>query len=206
MKEVNISQKIKALRQHVETLEGLLHPAPFSKRDRLSEAFAQCQTSLDELERAQQELLHQHEALTKAYQTIKQELCKEKEQSHHYLEIVEIIFLRLAADQTVTLLNRKGCTLLGYTAEELTGQNWFDTCLPAQVREEVRKVFQQMMAGELAVVEYYENPVLTKNGEEHLIAWHNTVLKNETGHVIGTLSAGIDITSGYSTRPVVQNF
>lgn len=193
----HLSQKIEALRQQMSE-----DPTP--REERLSETFEQLQATLDELERGQQELSQQHEALAEAYQAVEQELCKEKEQTHQYLEIAEIIFLRLAADQTVTLLNRKGCKLLGYTAEELTGQNWFDTCLPTQVREEVRNVFQQMMAGELAAVEYYENPVLTKNGEERLIAWHNTVLKNETGRVIGTLSAGIDITEHQNMMKALQ--
>lgn len=204
MKAVNISQQIKALQQQVEALERQLNTDPVSRRERLSEAFARLQTSLKELEIGQQELLHQHEALTKAYQTLEQELEKEQAQTHHYLEIAEIIFLRLAADQTVTLINRKGCTILGYAAEELIGKNWFDTCLPGRVREEVRRVFQQLMSGELTAGEYYENPVLTKNGEEHLIAWHNTILKNETGRVIGTLSAGVDITERQKIMRALQ--
>jgi PAS domain S-box-containing protein len=35
---------------------------------------------------------------------------------------------------------------------------------------------------------------VTRAGEERLIAWHNTVLTDETGNIIGTLSSGEDIT------------
>ncbi len=35
------------------------------------------------------------------------------------------------------------------------------------------------MVGEIEPIEYFENPVLTKNGEEGIIAWHNTILKDE---------------------------
>jgi PAS domain S-box-containing protein len=50
------------------------------------------------------------------------------------------------------------------------------------------------MAGEVEPIEYYENSVLTKNGEERVIAWHNTILKDDVGNIIGTLSSGEDIT------------
>src|SRR6185436_544402 len=39
-----------------------------------------------------------------------------------------------------------------------------------------------------------ENPVLTKSGDERLIEWRNTVLRDGAGQVIGTFSSGTDIT------------
>jgi PAS domain S-box-containing protein len=36
--------------------------------------------------------------------------------------------------------------------------------------------------------------VLTKSGEERLIEWRNTLLRNNEGQVIGTFSSGLDIT------------
>ena len=50
------------------------------------------------------------------------------------------------------------------------------------------------MAGEIEPVEYFENPVLQKDGQERFITWHNTFLTDGAGHIIGTLSSGEDIT------------
>jgi signal transduction histidine kinase len=50
------------------------------------------------------------------------------------------------------------------------------------------------MAGEQDEVEDYENIIVTKSGEERIIAWHNTTLLDENGNIIGTLSSGKDIT------------
>jgi light-regulated signal transduction histidine kinase (bacteriophytochrome) len=50
------------------------------------------------------------------------------------------------------------------------------------------------MAGELDPAEYLENPVLTRSGRQRLVAWHNVLLRDDEGHVIGTLSSGEDIT------------
>ena len=41
---------------------------------------------------------------------------------------------------------------------------------------------------------YSQNPILTKSGEERLIEWRNTLLRDDTGHVVGTFSSGSDIT------------
>src|SRR3972149_5127292 len=44
------------------------------------------------------------------------------------------------------------------------------------------------------ITEYFENPVLTIDGRERIILWHNTVLKDEKGNIYATLSSGNDIT------------
>ena len=119
---------------------------------------------------------------------------QEAERTQKYLDVVEVIVVVLNSAGHVTLINRKGCTVLGYEQREILGKKWFDLCLPEAIREEVRAVFQKLMAGETAPVEYYETPVLTKSGAERLVAWHNTVLTDEDGGITGTLSSGEDIT------------
>jgi signal transduction histidine kinase len=52
----------------------------------------------------------------------------------------------------------------------------------------------QLISGNVEQVEYFENNVLTKSGDERIIAWHNTFIKNEKGSVISTISSGDDIT------------
>jgi len=41
-----------------------------------------------------------------------------------------------------------------------------------------------LIRGEVDLVEYYENPVRTKDGEERIIAWHNSVLRNPDGEIV----------------------
>ncbi|MBN2127621.1 MAG: PAS domain S-box protein, partial [Candidatus Diapherotrites archaeon] len=72
--------------------------------------------------------------------------------------------------------------------------NWFDTCIPKKTRKQVKSVFNKIMKGKLKPVEYFENTVLTKKGKELSIQWHNGIIKNKNGKIIGTLSSGIDIT------------
>jgi len=51
--------------------------------------------------------------------------------------------------------------------------------------------------------EYFENPVLTKSGEERWIAWHNADIKDKQGRIAGTLSSGEDITESRHARELM---
>jgi len=51
------------------------------------------------------------------------------------------------------------------------------------------------MAGDIEPERLFENPILTRSGEERIIAWNNTILGDEKGRNIGTLSSGEDITA-----------
>ncbi len=123
-----------------------------------------------------------------------EEVRKERDKAQNYLDTAGVMFVALDARGNVTLINKKGCEILGYTEDELIGQNWFDTCLPAAVRDSVKAVFANLMNDNAYAVEHYENPVITKSGEEKLVAWRNTILRDNRGLIIGALSSGEDIT------------
>ncbi len=126
-------------------------------------------------------------------------LRRERDRAQMYLEEAGVLIVAIDQDQKVTLLNKIACGILGYDSKEAVGENWFDTFVPERIRGEVKAVFAKLMAGEIAPVEYFENPVLTKRGEERTIAWHNTVLTDESGTIIGTLSHGEDVTAQRGT-------
>jgi PAS domain S-box-containing protein len=122
-------------------------------------------------------------------------LRQERDRAQKYLAIAGVMIVAINSKGEVTLINKKGCEVLGYKKEEeIIGQNWFESFLPGRIRNEVKAVFAKLTAGEIEAVEYFENPVLTKSGVERIIAWHNTVLTDEAGNVLGTLSSGADIT------------
>ncbi|MGQ9616666.1 MAG: PAS domain S-box protein [Spirochaetota bacterium] len=117
---------------------------------------------------------------------------EERERAQKFLDIAGVIILFLGADGKVKLINKKGCEILGYAEKEVIGKNWFDNFIPARIRSNVLNVFKDIKQGRLH--EYVENYVLTRNGEERLIAWYNTVVTDSRGKLIGTLSSGGDIT------------
>jgi len=121
-------------------------------------------------------------------------LRKEKDRAQQYLDVAGVMLVAIDAEQRVGLINKKGCEILGYSEEEIIAKNWFDNFLPKRIKEEVKGVFNKLLCGEADAPEYYENPVLTRDGAERLIAWHNTALRDDKGKVIATLGSGEDIT------------
>ncbi len=123
-----------------------------------------------------------------------QALRQEKELAHSYLDVAGVIMVALDETGTVKLINQKGCIVLGGTPGDIVGRNWFGTFVPERLRSEVRQVFAGLMSEQLEPVENYENPIVTLRGEERLVAWHNALLRDEAGRIIGTLSSGEDVT------------
>jgi len=151
----------------------------------------------ERLEREVAELRRQLAELTAGQNSHTQamdELREERGLAQTYLDLAGVMFVALDAAGTVTLVNRKACEVLGCAEEEIIGRNWFDTCVPQRLREKVKEVSTQLLRGEIEPAEYYENPVLTQSGAERLIAWHNTILWDDEGSIIGHLSSGEDIT------------
>jgi two-component system, cell cycle sensor histidine kinase and response regulator CckA len=118
-------------------------------------------------------------------------LRHERDRAQRYLDTAEVILLALDMEGRITRVNRYACAVLGWTADELLGRDWVETCIPAGIRDAVRAAFHNLIGGDLSVA---ENPVLTRSGEERLIAWRNRLLRDDAGHVIGTFSSGADIT------------
>lgn len=122
-------------------------------------------------------------------------LRKERDRSQKYLDVAGVMLVAIDSEQRVGLINKKGCEILGYKEEEILGKNWFNNFLPEHVQREVQAIFQRLMCQqERSVPERHENPILTKSGDERLMAWHNTILRDDAGKVIATLGSGEDIT------------
>jgi len=121
-------------------------------------------------------------------------LRKERDLSQRYLDIVGVMLAVIDVDENISMINKKGCEILGYTEGELLGRDWFDLLVPERAREKVRGVFRKLMAIDVAPVEYHENPLVRKDGEERLISFHNTVLRGARGEIAGVLLSAADIT------------
>ena len=144
-----------------------------------------------------EELENRIESLEKELDNRKQTeraLQEERDRAQRYLEIAGVILVVLNSDQTDQIINRKGCEVMGYEPLEIAGRNWFDSFLPEKDRERTRAGFIELISGNIDPIEYFENPVLTKNKAERIISWHNTVLRDQTGNILATLSSGEDIT------------
>lgn len=95
------------------------------------------------------------EAAEKALEKSRQELIREKKTAERYLNLAGVMFIGLDRTGSVTLANRKACQVLEFNEQEIMGKNWFSHFVPMAIRTEVQAVFQQVVSGDIASVEYY---------------------------------------------------
>ena len=140
----------------------------------------------------------------KEHKLAEEALRHERNKAQKLLDVAGVMFVAIDANGEVTLVNQKGSMVLGYDQKDIIGRNWFDNFLPMRVRNQTKAVFNRLMAGEIEPIEYFENPVLTNSGEERIVAWHNTILKDDEGIINGTLSSGEDITERKQTEEALR--
>ncbi len=132
-------------------------------------------------------------------------LRRERDKAQQYLDLVGVMIIALDRDGNVTMTNRRGIEILGCEEKSILGKNWFDTFLPERMRAEVRSVFGKLMAGVLEPVEYYENPILTVQGEERVISWHNSIILDDSGRITGIIGSGEDVTDRKKAENALRN-
>jgi PAS domain S-box-containing protein len=110
----------------------------------------------------------------------------------YLLDNVKLVVVGLNLRGEVDYVNGYCLELTGYRADEVLGKPWFEAFLPLAQQQAVREAFQELI--DLEFHPYYQNSIVTKAGEERVIAWNNTQLRNPQGEVTGSMSIGEDIT------------
>lgn len=134
---------------------------------------------------------------------VKDKLKQERNVSQKYLDIAEVMFVALDKKQNVTLVNKKTCEILGYKEKEIVGKNWFDNFLPKSLIPEIKKVYNKIISGDEKAYKFHGNPVLSKDGSEKYISWHNSVIKDRFGNIAGVLSSGEDVTDHRRAQEII---
>lgn len=129
----------------------------------------------------------------------------ERDRAQTYLDAAGSILLVVDRNETVSLINRKGSAVLGLPEKNIIGKNWFDCFVPEQMRETLRSTFGKIVHGEAEQVEYCEDGILTTGGEERLIAWRITLLRDQAGRITATLRSGEDITERRRTEEALAH-
>lgn len=131
-------------------------------------------------------------------------LQEAKNKLQKYFDIARVIIVVLSPEGKILLINKKGSELLGYKGKEIIGQDWFNNFIPEKNVAEAKDIFKKLIGEIVDHAEYFEGSILTKSGEEKIIAWHNTSLKDEQGRVQAILSVGGDITELRKAKVTIE--
>lgn len=124
----------------------------------------------------------------------------ERDRAQSYLDTVNVIIVSVDTDGIVTLINKRGCELLGYSHDEIVGKHWVNTFIPEEQRDLILNNFIEIEHNEDNFVRDFENQILTRDGRKLLIHWNNAYQTDDDGKVVGYLSAGEDITEAARQR------
>jgi PAS domain S-box-containing protein len=117
-----------------------------------------------------------------------------------FLDNVHGLIVVLSAAGTIEFVNNYAAELLGYDRESIIGKNWFDHFIPADKRKESKKRFKEFVKGKQSMGNLKEQYVETKEGELHLVEWHDTHLTDNQKNTIGTFSSGEDVTEKHMLK------
>ena len=122
------------------------------------------------------------------------ELLESERRFRETLENVNLIAIELDISGNITFCNEFGLQLMGWQWDEIIAKNWFNTCLPARIQKIKSNRPLPLPWHQALFPVHYENELLTRLGEERLVRWSNTVLRDPSGDPVGTSSIGEDIT------------
>ncbi len=125
---------------------------------------------------------------------VSSELRYEKELAQQYLNLAGTIILVLDTKGNITLINKKGCSIIGMDEKDIIGKNWVDNFIPKENVDEIKEVFKSVFSAKSELADNHENTIITSDNKERIIAWDNNILYNPNGEISGVISSGEDVT------------
>lgn len=88
--------------------------------------------------------------------------------------------------------NKRAEELFGWSKEEVLGKRFVDLLIPKEIRSSVKNVASNLLNEGMARITANEN--ITKDGTILFCEWHNTLLHDSEGNLVGAISLGLDKT------------
>ncbi len=105
-----------------------------------------------------------------------------------------LIVIGLGEKSKILIFNDFAEKITGYKRKEILGKEWIKEFIPLHKQEEFYNLWDQIVTSK-AISHTYENPIITKNGEQKIIRWHNTVITDRSDKFVMVLSFGEDVTT-----------
>ena len=142
-------------------------------------------------ERARHEILKRVEALK-----------KERNFNSAVLNTIGAIVVVLDTNGRIVEFNRACTETIGYSLDEIKGRYFWELFLTPPDRATARAFFDNLQTGQFPAEQ--TSIWRTRQGKHHLIAFKNTVLRNEQGLIEYIISAGLDITEQQQIKEALQ--
>jgi len=141
---------------------------------------------------AEEKLREAHDELEQRIKQRTAELREEQEFADSLFNIADSIVVVLDTEGRIVNYNPYMARLSGYALSEVGGKEWFATFLPEADRGQIRTLFSEAITGHPTCGNI--NPIVTRDGREIQIEWHDTTIRDSAGNITGLLVIGHDVT------------
>ncbi len=193
-----LSVELQQAKEHMQTIieeKDEVNQELWSANEEVQATNEELQSLNEEMEAAKEEL----EASNEELRTLNEELKNKNNEvvsamgfSESLLETANVLVVTLDSNLKIIRFNKCAEEVTGYKKDEIIGKNWIDIFIPKYDSKSIPGIFSKAL-DDFPELSYYENNILLKNGEERLIGWRNSVLKDAEKNIIGMLSIGTDI-------------
>lgn len=141
--------------------------------------------------------------LARLAQRRQNEVLAAKEFSEQLIATANVMVVGLDEAGNVIIFNRAAEQITGYLREEMLGRNWCETAIPSARFPLACAAFRSFVeAGDMP--QAFDAPILAKNGEERLVAFQNSTIR-EHGLIVARISFGIDVTERHQAEEAKRN-
>jgi PAS domain S-box-containing protein len=121
-----------------------------------------------------------------------EDLRRERDFSTKILDIAGVLVAQLGAGGEVLLVNRQFEEMTGYSGGEVVGREMAGLLISGQARGSYLRAFAGVLKGD--VPPNLEFPLVSRTGEERLVAWNHAALRDSAGRVTSVIATGTDVT------------
>jgi diguanylate cyclase (GGDEF)-like protein/PAS domain S-box-containing protein len=134
---------------------------------------------------------------------MQENLRRESEMLESIFEDTSMLIMVLDINGNVVEFNHAAETLTGYSKEELIENRIAQTLLPEAQREEIHRVFCDILSGK--ALKDIEVTLQCKDGSNKTIILNNTLIHNQKGEVQGVVSVGMDMSERRNMEKNLHN-
>jgi PAS domain S-box-containing protein len=119
------------------------------------------------------------------------------------IESANVMLIVIDCEGRILWMNRFMEDLTKYTYHEIQGSDYFSLFIPKSFSKEKKESFRKENSNvaESGSIE----PILTKDGEEVLIEWHDKSIRDKNDELIGVLAIGTDVSIRVKAEEAVKN-
>lgn len=132
-------------------------------------------------------------------------LERERERANGYLEAAQTMLVGLDAELRVTMVNRKGCEVLGRDEASLLGVRLIETLIPDERRAALKAEFAALLQQHSHQPHHFECPVITRSGATRQIVWRCVAIEDTGAAPGGVLCSGDDVTDSRRAEQEVRD-